>query len=75
MEALEEEREPDRRQRPAEAAHQVVVAPAAAEDVTERRVVDLKDRAGVVAEVAKEAEVELNALADYLARRSPRRCP
>ena len=44
----------------AEAAHQLVVAPAAAEDVAERRVVDLHDRARVVAEVAQQPEVEVD---------------
>ena len=51
-----------------EAADEVVVAAAAAEDVAERRVVDLDDRARVVAEVAEQAEVEL-----HPARRRPAR--
>ena len=58
VQALEVEREAGRGQRAAEAAHQLVVAAAAAEDVAERRVVDLEDRAGVVAEVAQQAEVD-----------------
>ena len=62
--ALEVEREAGGRQRPAEAAHQLVVAAAAAEDVAERRVVDLEDRAGVVAEVAQQAEVEPDPVGD-----------
>ena len=52
------------RQLAAEAPEQPVVAAAAAEDVAERRVVDLEDRAGVVAEVAQQAQVELNAVRD-----------
>ena len=45
-----------------EAPDQVVVAAAAADHVAERRVVDLEDRARVVAEVAHEAEVEDHAV-------------
>ncbi len=60
VEALEEEREADGVERPAVAAHQVVVAPAAADHVAERGVVDLQDRARVVADVAKQAEVEVD---------------
>src|SRR5690606_1036644 len=64
VQPLEVQGEAGGRQGPAEAAHELVVAAAAAEDVPERRVVDLDDRAGVVAEVAQEAEVELDALGD-----------
>ena len=64
VQALQVEREAGRRQRAAEAAHQLVVAAAAAEDVAERRVVDLEDRAGVVAEVAQQAEVEADPVGD-----------
>ena len=57
-----------------EAPEQVVVAAAAADHVAERRVVDLEDRAGVVAEVAHQAEVEDHAVGEpALARRRPRR--
>ena len=71
VQALEVEREAGRRQRAAEAAHELVVAPAAAEDVAERRVVDLEDRAGVVAEVAQQAEVELDPVGDPALARAP----
>ena len=64
VDALEVEREARRGQRAAEAAHELVVAAAAAEDVAERRVVDLEDRAGVVAEVAQQAEVEPDPVGD-----------
>ena len=59
---LQVEREAHRGQAPAEPPHQLVVAPAAAEDVAKRRVVDLDDRARVVAQVTEQAEVELNSL-------------
>ena len=57
-------READGRQRAAEAPEQVVVAPAAAERLAERRVVDVEDRARVVAQAAGQAEVEDDALGD-----------
>jgi len=44
--------------------HQAVVAAAAAEDVAEGGVIDLEDRTGVIAEVAQQAEVDLDALGD-----------
>ena len=53
---------PQAGQRRAEAADQVVVAAAAAEREAHRRVVDLEDRARVVAELAHEAEVEDHAV-------------
>src|SRR5689334_17282217 len=43
-----------------ELLHQPVVAAAAAEDVAQRRVVDLEDRAAVVVEVAQQPEVDLH---------------
>ena len=46
------------------AAEQVVVAPAAADRGAERRVVDLEHGAGVVVEVADQAEVEDHPLRD-----------
>ena len=45
-----------------EALHQAVVAAAATEHVAERRVVDLEDGAAVIAEVAQQAEVDLDPL-------------
>ena len=62
MHPLEVEREAGRRQVAPEARQQPVVAAAAAEHVAERRVVDLEDRAAVVAEVAQQAEVDLHPL-------------
>ena len=64
VQPLDRQREADRRQRPAEAAEQLVVAPAAADRHAERRVVDLEDRARVVAEAAHEPEVEDQPLGD-----------
>ena len=58
-----------RRQIAPEPAQQVVVAPAAAQRHAERAVVDLEDRAGVVAERARQPEVEDHALGR--ARRQP----
>src|SRR4051812_30900773 len=57
VDALDVERQAGRGQRPAEAPAQVVVAPAAADRVADGRVVDLEDGAGVVAQVAHQAEV------------------
>src|SRR6185295_5437744 len=45
-----------------ESLHQAVVAAASAEHVPQGRVVDLEDRAAVVAEVAQQAEVDLHPL-------------
>src|SRR5690349_4794624 len=45
---------------PPETADQVVIAPTPAQYVAEGRVVDLDDGAGVVAEVAQQAQVELH---------------
>ena len=56
-----------------EAAEQVVVAAAAAEDVAEGRVVDLEDRAGVVAEVAQQARGPAARGRRRPASRAPRR--
>src|SRR4051794_30990581 len=60
MDPLQVEAEAGGRHGAAEAANQVVVAAAAPEDVAQRGVVDLDDRARVVAEVAEQAQVELN---------------
>ena len=49
-------------------AEQVVVAPAAADRLAERGVVDVEDGAGVVAEPARQPEVEDHALGDVRAR-------
>ena len=61
MHPLQIEAEAGGRHGAAEAADQIVVAAAAAEDVAQRGVVDLDDRARVVAEVTQQAEVELDA--------------
>src|SRR6202012_3329338 len=63
-EALDVEREPDRRQRTAERLKQLVVAAAGADRHPEGGVVDLEHRAGVVADVADQAEVEDHARRD-----------
>ena len=70
VQPLDVQREPDRRQRAAEAAEQLVVAAAAADRHAVRGVVDLEHRAGVVAEAAHEPEVEDDPLGD--ARRQQR---
>ena len=64
MDALDVEGEAGGREVDAEPAQEPVVAAAAAEDVTQRRVVDLEDRAAVVAEVAQQAEVDLDPIGD-----------
>ena len=64
VDPLQVEAEARGRHGSAEAADQVVVAAAAAEDVAQRGVVDLDDRAGVVAQVAQQAEVELDPIRD-----------
>src|SRR3954452_21137909 len=64
VQPVDRQREADSGQWAAKAAEQVVVAPAAAERRAERRVVDVEDRARVVAEVANEAEVEDHARGD-----------
>src|SRR5215207_11389299 len=51
VQALDVQRPADGRQLAPEAPDQLVVAPATAQRPTERRVVDLEDRPGVVAEV------------------------
>src|SRR3954453_10120102 len=58
VDALDVERPAARRQLAPEAAEQVVVAAAAAERHAERAVVDLEDRARVVAQRARHPEVE-----------------
>ncbi len=68
VQAVDAEREADRGQAAAEAAEQLVVASAAADRGAEGGVVDLEHGAGVVADVAHEAEVE-----DHAARRRPAR--
>ena len=64
MQAVHADGEAHRGQRPAEAPEQVVVAPAAAERLAERRVVDVEHRARVVAQSAREAKVEDDVLGD-----------
>ena len=64
VQAVDAEREADGRQAPAEAAQQVVVAPAAADRGAERGVVDVEHGARVVADVAHQAEVEDDPLGD-----------
>ena len=64
VEPLEVEREAGGRVRPAEPPEQLVVAAAAADALTDGGVVDLEDRAGVVAEIAEQAEVDLDAIGD-----------
>ena len=58
VQAVDADGEADRRQRAPEAPEQVVVAPAAAQRLAERGVVDVEHRAGVVAQPAGQAEVE-----------------
>src|SRR6478672_2509255 len=58
VEVVDAQCEADRGQRAAEAPEQVVVAAAAAERRAEPRVVHLEHRARVVAEVAREAEID-----------------
>ncbi len=60
---LDGQREPDGGQRAAEAAQQLVVAPAAAQRGADPGRVDLEDRARVVAELAGQAEIEDHAVA------------
>ena len=62
MDALEVKRETRRRQVAAEAPDQPVVPTSSAQDVSERRVVDLEDRSAVVAEVAQQPEIEPDAV-------------
>ena len=61
MYSLEVETEARRRQGDAEPLHQTVVTSAAANRLADRRVVDLENRTGVVAEVAQHAHVQLDA--------------
>ena len=58
VQPVDAQRKTDRGQLAPEPAEQVVVATAAADRRAERGVVDLEDRAGVVADVAHEAEIE-----------------
>src|SRR5689334_17099116 len=60
--AVQVEREARGGEVEAKSLHQAVVAAAAAEHVPQGRVVDLEDRAAVVAEVAQQAEVDLHPL-------------
>src|SRR6478736_4714860 len=64
VQLVDAEREPDRRQWPAEATEQVVVAPAAADRRSQRGIEDIEDGAGVIAEAAGQAEVEDDPLGD-----------
>src|SRR4051794_7827939 len=57
VQRVEADPEADGGQRAAEAPQQLVVAPAAAHRLAERRVVDLEHRARVVAQAPDEAEV------------------
>ena len=59
----------------AEGGEEAVVAAAAAEHMAERRVVDLEDRPVVIAEVAQQAEVDLDPLGDPARLPTPRRSP
>ena len=64
VQTVDAEREPHRRQPASEAPEQIVVTSAAADWCSESGVVDLEHRAGVVADVAHETEVEDDALSD-----------
>ena len=68
MQPLQVEREARSRERSPEPPHQLVVAPAAAEHVPERGIVDLEDGARVVAEVPEQAQVDADPLGDAASR-------
>ena len=64
VETLQVQGESGGRERPAETTEQGVVSPAAADCVTDGRVVYLQDRPRVVAEVAEQTEVDLDPIGD-----------
>src|SRR5215203_772421 len=64
VDALQVQGEARRRQIEAEPLQEVVVASATAQHVAQGRVVDLEDGAAVVAQIAKQAEVDLHAVSD-----------